>query len=317
MYEITTSTMTATGFDLAPQTAGIGPELYERWICFIDAKPKTIETYTRAIRQFMKWTAAAGIREPQREDIIAYRDYLKTTHKPTTVQNYMAAVRLFFRWTSQEGIYPNIADRIKGAKIDPGHKKDYLTSGQAKNLLAAVDTSTIKGKRDLAILSLMATTGLRTISIALANIEDLRTAGDSTALYYQGKGHDEKAIYVKVPGPVEAAIRDYLKARGPADPGDPLFVSEAHRNEGSRLTTRSISRLVKDHLIAAGLNSDRLTAHSLRHTAATLNLLNGATLEETQQLLNHSKLDTTLIYSHALDRANNNSEARIAAAIFG
>ena len=83
------------------------------------------------------------------------------------------------------------------------------------------------------------------------------------------------------------------------------------------MTTRSISRVAKENLVAAGLESDRLTAHSLRHTAATLNLLNGGTVEETQQLLGHANIKTTLIYSHALERAKNESENRIAAAIFG
>ena len=83
------------------------------------------------------------------------------------------------------------------------------------------------------------------------------------------------------------------------------------------MTTRSISRVAKESLIDIGLDSDRLTAHSFRHTAATLNLLNGGTVEETQQLLGHKNINTTLIYSHALERAKNNSEKRIAKAIFG
>ncbi len=67
---------------------------------------------------------------------------------------------------------------------------------------------------------------------------------------------------------------------------------------------------------AAGLDSERLTAHSLRHTAATLNLLAGGSVQETQQLLRHSNIGTTMIYAHNLERAANNSEARIAAALF-
>ena len=66
----------------------------------------------------------------------------------------------------------------------------------------------------------------------------------------------------------------------------------------------------------AGYDSDRLTAHSLRHTAATLNLLAGGTLQETQQLLRHSSINTTTIYAHNLDRAQSKSEERIANAIF-
>lgn len=292
-------------------------ELFSRWTSYIDASPKTIDTYSKAIKQFFLYLSDNGINRPKREDIVAYRDYLKQNHKPTTVQSYLAAVKLFFQWTEREGLYPNVADRVKGAKLDTEHKKDYLTSKQTAKLLGAIDRSSLKGLRDYAMLSLMVTTGLRTISIVRADIGDIRTAGDDTALYYQGKGHEEKADYVKLAEPVEEAIRAYLTARGESDIKAPLFCSISNKNSGGRMTTRSISRVAKEHLIEIGLDSDRLTAHSLRHTAATLNLLNGATVEETKQLLGHQNINTTLIYSHALDRAKNNSEKRIAKAIFG
>lgn len=295
----------------------ISEEVFNSWTSFIDASPRTVETYSKAIKQFFIYLQDKGIKKPQREDIVAYREYLSKDHKPTTVQSYLAAVKLFFQWTEQEKIYPNIAQRVKGAKLDTEHKKDYLTKKQVSKLLKAIDRSTLKGKRDYAMLSLMVTTGLRTVSIINANVEDIRAAGDATALYYKGKGHQEKATYVKLAEPVEEAIRDYLKARGRADGKEPLFTSTAHRNNGGRMTTRSISRVAKESLIDIGLDSDRLTAHSFRHTAATLNLLNGGTVEETQQLLDHKNINTTLIYSHALERAKNNSEKRIAKAIFG
>ena len=295
----------------------ISEEVFNSWTSFIDASPRTVETYSKAIKQFFIYLQGKGIKQPQREDIVAYREYLSKDHKPTTVQSYLAAVKLFFQWTEQEKIYPNIAQRVKGAKLDTEHKKDYLTKKQVSKLLKSIDRSTLKGKRDYAMLSLMVTTGLRTVSIINANVEDIRAAGDTTALYYKGKGHQEKATYVKLAEPVEEAIRDYLKARGRADGKEPLFTSTAHRNNGGRMTTRSISRVAKESLIDIGLDSDRLTAHSFRHTAATLNLLNGGTVEETQQLLDHKNINTTLIYSHALERAKNNSEKRIAKAIFG
>jgi integrase/recombinase XerC len=290
---------------------------FYRWTSFIDASRKTIDTYNRAIKQFAFYLASKGIINPTREDILNYREELKATKKPTTVQLYLASVKLFFQWTAQEGKYPNIAEHIKGAKLDTDHKKDYLTSKQAAKLLRTIDRSTLSGKRDYAMLSLMATTGLRTISITKANVEDIRPAGDAMALYYQGKGHEEKAVYVKLAEPVEEAIREYLNARGTVSAKAPLFASHAHRNGGERLTTRSVSRVAKEHLIEAGLNSERWTAHSLRHTAATLNLQAGASIEETKQLLDHKNINTTLIYSHALERAKNKSEERIAKVIFG
>lgn len=295
----------------------LNQDLFSRWIAFIDASPKTIEIYTKGIKYFGEYLSVRGIRQPTRETVIAYRDELKKNHKPTTVQSYLEAVKLFFQWTEQERLYPNIAAHIKGAKLDSEYKRDYLTTKQVSKLLDAIDTSTLKGLRDYAVLSLMVTTGLRTISIVRADIGDIRTAGDSVALYYQGKGHEEKADYVKIAEPVEDAIRKYLVLRGETDSSAPLFSSISNRNSGGRMTTRSISRVAKNHLIEIDLNSDRLTAHSLRHTAATLNLLNGGTVEETKQLLGHANINTTLIYSHALERAKNDSENRIAKAIFG
>lgn len=296
---------------------GFSTDLFNNWIAYIDATPKTVQTYTRAVKQFVYYLQAEGISNPTRETIIAYKDSLAADHKATTINAYLMALKQFFKWTAQEGIYPNIAEHIKGAKLDKGFKKDYLTTKQTGKLLSTVDTTTLKGKRDYAILALMLCTGLRTIEVARANLEDLRTVADFTALYIQGKGHTERTDYVKVPAQVEDAIRAYLNARGKADDKAPLFTSIAHRNTGERMTTRSISRLVKDNLIEADLNSSRLTAHSLRHTAATIALLNGATPQETQQLLRHANINTTLIYSHALERAQNNSEDKIAGAIFG
>ena len=115
-------------------TQAITSDLYTRFIEYLDASPKTIETYTRAVRQFAKWTAEKGITQPTREDVIAYREELKKDHKPSTVQNYIMATRVFFSWTEQEGLYPNVADHVKGAKIDRDHKKGYLTPHQVKKI---------------------------------------------------------------------------------------------------------------------------------------------------------------------------------------
>ena len=295
---------------------GITEDLFNRFVAFIDARPKTIETYGRALRQFFCFLSRKGITQPTRNDVIAFREEMRQTHKPGTIQLYIIAVRQFFKWTAQEGFFPNIAENVKGARLDREHKKGYLTSAQSKEILSSIDQSSQQGIRDYSMFSLMLTTGLRTIEIARANVEDLRTVGDSAALYIQGKGRDEKTEYVKIAAPVEKAIRDYLKALGPVEKGQPLFCSLANKNKLKRLTTRSISRIVKTRLQAAGYDDSRLTAHSLRHTAGTLNLLHGGTLEETQQLLRHSNINTTMIYSHHLQRASNNSEARIAGAIF-
>lgn len=300
--------------EVQAQTLGV---LYDRFLAYIDVKPRTVETYRKAIKQFITYLQDNGISQPEREDVINWRDSLRDNHKPTTIQTYITAVKLFFSWLEQEGAYKNIANKIKGAKIQHGHKKDYLTTDQSHRVLQEVkkriDT---KGLRDYAIIALMITTGLRTIEVVRANIEDIRTVGDCVALFIQGKGRDEKSEYVKLAPQVEEAIREYLKTRPNAKEAEPLFTGTSNNGAGMRMTTRSISGIVKDALKGAGYNSERLTAHSLRHTAGTLALMNGAELTQVQQLLRHTNINTTMIYLHGIDRAKNNSELKVANAIF-
>ena len=272
--------LAVTGSQGLTQQRGL-EELNARFIAYLDARESTVETYSKALRPFFTYLADNGVTRPTRETVIAYRDSLRARLKPSTVQTYIITVRLFFSWAEQEGLYPNIAEHIKGAKLDRQHKKDALTGSQAKAILTGINRDTLAGKRDYAILALMASCGLRTIEVARANIEDIRIAGGSAALYIQGKGRDEKTEYAKLAPPVEAAIRDYLKARGKADGKEALFTSTRKNNAGQALSTRSISGIVKEAMRAAGLDSERLTAHSLRHTAATLNLLAGGSVQET------------------------------------
>lgn len=289
--------------------------LLKRFLEYLDASEKTVQTYTRALRQFFKFLYENNITQPQRTDVLAFRDNLKDKgRKPTTIKSYIVAVRLFFQWTNQEDLYPNIAEKIKGAKLDQAHKKDYLTVDQIKDVLNNIDTSTLTGARDYAIILLMVTGGLRTIEVSRADMDDMRNVGNSPALYIQGKGREEKTEYVKLPLQVFKAIGRYREML--EKQYDVLFVSTSNNNKGQRLTTRSISGIVKKRLKEAGYTSNRLTAHSLRHTAGTLNLMNGGTLEETQQLLRHSNINTTMIYLHHLERENNQSEKRIADALF-
>lgn len=295
----------------------ITSEIFNQFISYLDTSPKTVETYTKALRQFFNYLSLNGITQPQRADILNYKEDLQASGlKPSTIQNYITAVKIFFNWTAQEGLYPNISEHIKGAKLDRAHKKDYLTSSQVKAVINSIDRGSEQGLRDYAILSLMVTGGLRDIEISRANIEDLRPAGGNIVLFIQGKGHTEKADYVKIPAPTERAIRDYLKLRNAPSEADPLFTSTSNNSKGKRLSTRSISGIAKAHLKEAGYNSERLTAHSFRHTAVTLALLAGQEITEVQQFARHANINTTMIYNHSLDKAKNGCSEAIAQAIF-
>ena len=293
-------------------------DLFQQFIIFIDATPNTVRTYRGSLKQWFLYLRQNQIGHPDSETVRQYRQELQNSgKKPTTVKNYIIAVKRFFEWTEEAGFYPNIAKYIKSGHLSKNFKKDYLTSSQAKKILDEIDRSTLKGKRDYAMLVTMLTMGLRTIEITRANIEDIRTKGDATVLYVQGKGHEEKDDLIRMPYHVETAIRDYLSVRNIANPSAPLFVSTSNHNHNGRMTTRSIRRIVKTAFISAGFNSPRLTAHSTRHTAATLSLLNGATLQQTQELLRHKNIGTTEIYAHNIDATTNPAATDVEKAIFG
>ena len=298
------------------QTQSITEGLFDAFINYLDAKPKTVETYTKSLRAFFRWLAERSISNPQFVDVKNYRDDLLTTYKPSTVQAYIFIVRRFFEWSESAGLYPNIAGKLKGATLSREPKKDYLTSSQVKAVLSGIEKDDLRGLRDKAIVSLMVACGLRDIEVARANVEDLRALGDNTVLFIQGKGRDERAEFVIVPETVERSIRRYLKARGEAQGAEALFTSLSNNSRGQRMTTRSISGIVKAAMRAAGFDSERLTAHSLRHTAVTLALLNGATVQEAQQFARHKSIATTQIYAHNLEAMKNPCSSYVAKTIF-
>lgn len=313
MFEITERKQTN---EVSQQYTHDIQSLFIKYVNYIDATPKTIETYTKALKQFRNYIVMNDIKSPTREDVIAFRQVLEQNHKATTVQTYLIAVRQFFKWTEQENLYPNIADNVKGKKISKAPKKDYLSTNAIKAILDTADRTTLKGIRDYAIITLMLTCGLRDIEVTRANIEDLRTLGENSVLYLQGKGRDEKADYVILPTHTEKAIRTYLAACTHKEESEPLFSSISNNSNGNRLTTRSVSRVVKEAMRKAGYDSSRLTAHSLRHTAITLSLKNGESLQEVQQFARHTNINTTLIYAHNLEKENNSCSNTVAKSIF-
>lgn len=293
-------------------------DLFNQFVVFIDASENTVRTYRGSLKQWFLYLRRNQIVQPTTETVRQYRNYLQENgKKATTVRNYIVAVKRFFEWTDEAGLYPNIAKFIKSGHLSKSFRKDYLTGNQSRQILSSIDQSTIKGKRDYAMLTMMLTMGLRTIEVTRANIEDIRTKGNTTVLYVQGKGHEDKDDLIRMPGHVEVAIRNYLSMRKIDNQSEPLFVSTSNHNADGRMTTRSIRRIVKSTFIEAGFDSPRLTAHSTRHTAATLSLLNGATLQQTQELLRHKNIGTTEIYAHNIDATSNPAATDVENAIFG
>jgi len=284
----------------------------DQFFLSLDVKDSTKKAYRKSLKRFIEWITEKGMVTPTREDILAYKSHLRAQGLSSlTLSSYIVAVRRFFEWAEGMKLYPNIAKGIKGAKRAKGFRKDSLTVAQVKKLLSNIDRSSSQGKRDYAMLNLITRTGLRTIEVIMANTGDIRQKGGEAVLWIQGKGRDAKDDFVLLTEETLNPIREYLQTRGKTKDTEPLFSSLSDRNKGKRLTTRSIRRVVKKYLRDIGLDSERLTAHSLRHTAITLSLLGGATIQEAKVLGRHADINTTLIYAHNIDRIAQAPERKV------
>lgn len=309
-------------------------ELVKSWLRFLRVSKKTVETYNVAVRQMFKYFNDNNITRPAREDLENWLDELINTPSartgkkmaPATIQLYLTGCRLFFQWLAQKGLYADIAAHLKsGVRLNHNHKRGALTAIQSAQLFKAVGKifkDELKIKQLRAILALSLSTGCRSIELERANIENLRRDNGIMYLFVQGKGHSSADAQVKIDEQVYAVIQDYLQARAQA--GDdisgnaPLFSSCARRrNFGARISTQTIRKDIRRLLDAIGLKDRAYSQHSLRHTAITQALLNGATLTQAQQMARHSNINTTLIYNHSLERMKNNAELYAANALFG
>lgn len=247
---------------------------------------------------------------------------IKVNCKPNTVAQYLRVVRQFFSWTAANGLYPDIAANIHAPKLKRDtHRREYLKPGEVKAIedsitakaqehtaaaaVATKDTrgrierSTEQGKRLLAMYELAVTVGLRTVELSRANVKDYEKKGGRAWLYIWGKGHAEPDQKKPIPQEVAAAIDDYLSYRHSKAGNSPLFTATGNRSGGKRLAPTTISKMLKSAMKEAGYNSDKLTAHSLRHSAAmgVLEVSRG-NLFTVQKYMRHSNPATTEIYLH-------------------
>lgn len=341
------------------QAQDFNPGLFAQFVQWIDRSEKTTRSYLTNLRQFMAWLNYAAIRNPQRQDILSYRDWLSGEHeaitlapgtgwtyrtdragiplkircKANTVAQYLRTVRQFFRWTAASGLYPDIASNIHAPKVcNDTHKKDALTVQEVlqiensiteraqiraqaaqeaqKDTAGKIQRSTEQGKRLYAMYLLAVNAGLRTIEISRANVKDLETKGGQSWLYIWGKGRSEADQKKALAPEVAEAIRDYLRARSDRPTGaSPLFVSTGNRSGGQRIAPTTISTMLKQAMKEAGFDSERLTAHSLRHSTGSAVMTLTQDLFTAQKYMRHKDPKTTEIYIHEGEREESKAAA--------
>ena len=289
-------------------------ELVDKFIEAQDVRLSSKLLYRRTLRQYFNWIDKKNyaLSEIARPQLLEYKDELLLSGMSSlTVGSYITSVRRFYEWTEANRYYPNIAKGIKTPKRKQQFKKQPLLPAQATALLSYYQD---KALRDYAIVNLLLRTGLRTIEVIRANVEDITFKGSQRVLLIQGKGRDERDNFVLLTDKAYQPIADYLATRDKVNSSEPLFTSSSNNSKGERLTTRTISYIAKEGLKAIGLDERSFTAHSLRHTTAVNILRAGGSLETAQFTLRHSNPATTQIYTATLNeerRLQNSGEALI------
>lgn len=264
---------------------------------------KTVENYDRYISRFFGF---ANIIKPNQitDDLVRrYRLWLnrqagtQDNLKKNTQNYYLVALRAFLKYLAKREVGSLAPERIELAKTG-ARELDLVSNAELIRLLDGPKGGDLKALRDKAILELFFSTGLRVSELCSLNRDTIDMSRDEFSI--RGKG--EKVRIVFLSPAAKEAIKDYLKKRGDMEEALFVSVSEINKdNKASRLTSRSIERLVKHYATLAGINR-KVTPHTLRHAFATDLLQNGADIRSVQMMLGHSSISTTQIYTHLTDK---------------
>ena len=262
---------------------------------------QSLRAYAGDLKQFEEFLGARGTTDLAAVDHMCLRAYLaqmgERGYERRSIARKLASARSLFRWLHKRGeIADNPSKLLRTPKL-ARNLPSFLDEGQVGALLTAPDESQWSGVRDRAILELLYATGLRVSELVGLDISDLEL-GRGT-LRTMGKGRKERILPL-LPSAMQA-IQTWLDLRGrpPRSRGgvngglNAVFINQ----RGSRLTDRSVRRLIDGYVRQAAINC-HVTPHTLRHSFATHLLNHGADLRDVQELLGHAHLATTQVYTH-------------------
>ena len=283
-----------------------GPQATARFLEFFAgriANARTRTAYGRAVGQFLGWCEARGL---QLEAIapLHVAAYIRThPGSAPTVKQHLAAIRMLCDWLVVNQVLPvNPAAAVRGPKhVVTKGATPVLSPAEARKLLECIDTGTLAGLRDRALLSVMLYSFARVSAVLGMRRQDYFQQGSRGWLRLHEKGgkrHDVPAHHR-----ASEALDEYLEACGLAAAGEALFQSVDRAGErltGRALTRRVVLAMIKRRATAAGLPPSTC-CHTFRATGITAYLSNGGTLEHAQQIAGHASPKTTKLYDRTAD----------------
>ncbi len=219
-------------------------------------------------------------------------------YRETTTARKVAAVRSFFGYLSRNGLITDDPTENLGSPRVGRSVPKFITEDEVKQLLGtAADTGTPEGRRDASILELLYATGLRVSEMVGLNVQDIDF--EEGFIRTWGKGAKERIVYV-YPEAL-SNLRAYIGGARVELLGNKRGETALYVNQrGERLTRQWVWNILKASAKKAGIDT-KITPHTLRHSFATHLLQNGASLRHVQELLGHSNISTTQVYTHVTD----------------
>ena len=269
----------------------------------------TLDAYSSDLNQFLKFaTQKLSVSGDDPEDwrrvdidlLNAYISELRDVkrYRDTTTARKVAAVRSFFGYLSaNELISEDPTENLGSPRVGRSVPK-FLSEGDVKLLLStAADTGTPEGRRDASILELLYATGVRVSELVALNIQDIDF--EESFIRAWGKGSKERIVYL-YPEAL-ANLRAYIGGARAELVSSKKGETALYVNQrGERLTRQWVWNILKAAAKRSGVDTD-ITPHTLRHSFATHLLQNGASLRHVQELLGHSNISTTQMYTHLTD----------------
>ncbi len=261
----------------------------------------TLESYRRDLNKFITFMDKRKIKEPEiidRESLNIFIGELKKNGNATSsISRCIASIRSFFNYLLQEGVIEsNPALELESPRIEKRLPR-VLTTQEVDQLLSQPKPGEHNGLRDRAMLELLYASGIRVSELVSLNITDF----DPLVGYLRCRGKGMKERIVPIGSIAINYVNDYLdksRAKQLKKNGEPaLFVN----HHGSRMTRQGFWKILKKYARKSNIKGD-VTPHTLRHSFATHLLENGADLRSVQEMLGHSDISTTQIYTQITRR---------------
>jgi site-specific recombinase XerD len=301
---------------LPPLITREGERAGRRFVEFFTANIRNKNTrmaYMRALGPFLSWCDVRGLslRDIQPVHVAAYIE--EHPGSPPTVKQHLAAIRMLFDWLVTGQVVPtNPASSVRGPKyVVKKGKTPVLTAGQARQLLDSIDTDSIVGLRDRALIGVMVYSFARVSAVIGMRVEDYYQSGKRwwIRLHEKGGKHHEVPAHHNA----EAYLDAYLEAADIADrKKSSLFrtINKRRQLTDSSMYRADVLRMIKRRAEAAGLPASTC-CHTFRATGITAYLENGGTIENAQAIAAHESPRTTKLYDRTTDEITLDEVERI------